>query len=293
MEIQNRRLGRFLSRCNVVLWAIVCSALPAEAAIEISSVNEQASAYGYFFYTYDGGGTTYYAPVYNVTDQNNAVNDQAYVSEGYYGQPSYPTVSSYAQAGNQTDFETYLDVQGSASSYADPTSTYGYFALAQASGLSEVTFRISEQSTATLFLQAYAYSENPGYGYNQASASAGLFNVTTQATEVGLSAFSQNGQSLQNFANSYLVTLDPGVYRLAYESTYAYGYSYNFVGSSDAQQSAYARAYLYNIQPVAPAAVAAPEPPQAVVWATLSLMGLGGAFLRRRRSRATDHRHAV
>jgi hypothetical protein len=242
------------------------------AAIQVTSVLNFTQDYAQFGYN-AGFGEQRFSP-YSQTSANQLTNATAAVSHLYNGQPNVPFMRSDAYGRNATDGLTYLSAESFASSYSDPTSNFGTYAYSSSQGRSAVEFTLTQPSTATLFLRAYAYTDDPGVGgRTQAHAFAELYDYTTGA-DYFVVADSINGSPLQDFPALTPLTLDAGDYRLAFSSGYINGMSYNpnlYAGGADNGNSAVGIARLFDIQPVASSVSAAPELTSAAAWLGLTV----------------------
>jgi hypothetical protein len=246
----------------------------ASAGIVINAASNSVSNAGGF--SYDGVQSN---NAFSNASSNSAVNAAATVNDTFGPEPGGLYLHAEASAMIGTDSSTYFFVEGSAASYANSGST-AVAASVLASAYSQVEFTLTTQSTATLFIQAYATTNDPGSGSgNYVQIQMFLYdgNNSFYADAISLVGFNQEN-------HAYIpLTLDAGNYMLSYASLYTYGDVQNANGVAD--QYAYGIAKLYDITPVTTAEIAVPEPTSCVLWSVVAgIFGIGSLRKRLKRT---------
>jgi hypothetical protein len=229
----------------------------------ILSPYNQAGEDGYFFDSQSYFSTE---PI-NSAQHNYDVNVPISLSDAYNGLPDYPSLNTSASANLSSDWNSFISAQVQAASYANPISTYGTFAYVETGAQSDGWFTVTSPVTATLVLEAHASASSVSDQYSQAGDYVQFYDYQT-GTNWSHSADVENGTS-DDYQESFTVNLDPGQY-LILLSAYGTGDADPAAGDI-ADESAYGRVSLYDIQP---AATTVPEPPTFLTSSIL--LGLFG-----------------
>jgi hypothetical protein len=272
----------FRPACGLLLAVatmLTLAASPVRAALEVTGANNYANDYAYYLQPYN----------YINAPSNTTVNGSASVNDSYSGLPDSPSMSNKGSGFNTTDYSSFILAQSFTKGYANADSNYPGYAANAAEGNGLVYFTLTQDSTATLYLAANAYTSAAVAAqgsYTSDLADAELDSVATGipvytgSNWTALYASSGDGLSQIQLGDGSLSPSSSTTTQLYLPAGTYQMFAYTTVSAEtqnpiSTHEGAFAEAYLYDIQPV-------PEPASLAVWGLGALVCAAATYRRRK-----------